>query len=86
MLIRSRVKVPLRVGYVNDQQYTKDFAGEAPHFNAFTAGTGLILGSTLFDVAYQYQWGSYTAVGGAPYNAKAHRLYASVIYRWGGIR
>ena len=86
VLIRSRVKVPLRAGYVNDQQYTKDFAGEAPHFNALTAGTGLILGSTLFDVAYQYQWGSYTAVGGAPYSAKTHRLYASVIYRWGGIR
>ena len=49
-------------------------------------GTGLIVGSTLFDVAYQYQWGSYTAVGGSPLSVKTHRLYASVIYRWGGIR
>ena len=86
VLIRSRVKVPLRAGYVNDQQYTRDFTGDAPHFNALTAGTGLIVGSTLFDVAYQYQWGSYTAVGGVPLSANTHRLYASVIYRWGGIR
>ena len=86
VLIRTKVKVPLRAGYVNDQQYTKDIAGDAPHFNALTAGTGLIVGSALFDVAYQYQWGHYTAVGGSPYTAKTHRLYASVIYRWGGIR
>jgi long-subunit fatty acid transport protein len=91
VLIRSRVKVPLRAGYVNDQQYTKDFQGDAPRFNAVTAGTGLILGSMLFDVAYQYQWGSYRAVdkltpGGIAATSHTHRFYASLIYRWGGIR
>ena len=86
VLIRSRVKVPLRAGYVNDQQYTKGFDGEAPHFNSFAVGSGLILGSTLFDVAYQYQWGDYRATSGAQVTVNTHRFYASVIYRWGGIR
>jgi long-subunit fatty acid transport protein len=91
VILGSRVKVPLRGGYVNDQQYTKDYQGEAPHFNSVTVGTGLIAGSALLDVAYQYQWGSYQAAGigvpeGIPYSAKAHRIYASLIYRWGGIR
>ncbi len=91
VVIGSRVKVPLRAGYVNDQIYTKDYQGEAPHFNAFTLGTGLIFGSTLFDLAYQYQSGSYRAVarsstGGIETSAKTHRFFASVIYRWGGIR
>lgn len=88
VLIKGRVKVPLRAGYVNDQQYTKDYQGHAPHFNAFTVGSGLIIGSTLFDLAYQYESGSYLAPGvvANPATVKTHRLYASVIYRWGGIR
>jgi long-subunit fatty acid transport protein len=93
VVLGSRVKVPLRAGYVNDQIYTKDFAGEAPHFNAVTMGTGLIAGSALFDLAYQYQWGSYLAAprdqasnAGIPTSVKTHRFYASLIYRWGGIR
>jgi long-subunit fatty acid transport protein len=92
VLLGSRVKVPLRAGYVNDQQYTKDYQGEAPHFNSVSIGTGLIAGQALFDVAYQYQWGEYRAPDaagsavGIPFSAKTHRMYASLIYRWGGIR
>jgi long-subunit fatty acid transport protein len=92
VILGSKVKVPVRAGYVNDQIYTKDYQGEAPHFNAVTAGTGLIAGSALFDIAYQYQWGSYRApdsagsAAGIPTSVKTHRFYASVIYRWGGIR
>jgi long-subunit fatty acid transport protein len=89
VLLGSRVKIPVRAGYVNDQQYTKDFQGNAPHFHSVTFGSGIIVGSALFDVAYQYQWGSYRVDGsaaGTAFSSKTHRVYASVIYRWGGIR
>jgi long-subunit fatty acid transport protein len=86
IVIGSKVKIPVRLGYVNDQIYTKDYRGKAPHFHSFTAGTGLIAGSALLDVAYQYQYGSYYAPNIIPYTAKTHRLYASLIYRWGGLR
>ena len=78
--------MPIRVGYVNDQIYTKDYRGKPPHFNSFSVGTGLIAGSALLDIAYQYQYGSYYAPNIIPYSAKTHRLYASLIYRWGGLR
>jgi hypothetical protein len=93
VILGSKVKVPLRAGYVNDQIYTKDFEGEAPHFNSVTVGTGVIAGSALLDVAYQHTWGSYRAAPrdassnvGIATAARTHRLYASLIYRWGGIR
>jgi hypothetical protein len=88
-MIRGSVKVPFRLGYVNDQQYTKDHFGKAHRFNAFTAGTGIVVGPALFDVAYQFVAGKYPAVGETgpiPYSITNHSFYASLIYRWGGIR
>jgi long-subunit fatty acid transport protein len=86
VMFKGPVKVPLRGGYVNDQQYVIDQSGQAPHFNAVTAGTGLIVGSMLLDVAYLYESGSYVDTNGAKNTARTNRLYASVIYRWGGIK
>ena len=86
IIFAGRVKVPIRAGYINEQIYTLDDRGQAPHLNSVTVGTGLIAGSALLDVAYQYQDGSYYLPGGNPFTTKTHRVFASVIYRWGGIR
>ena len=63
IIFAARVKVPVRAGYVNEQIYTLDYRGRAPHLSSFTAGTGLIAGSALLDVAYQYQQGDYLPAG-----------------------
>ena len=55
IIFAGRVKVPVRAGYINEQSYTLDYRGKAPRLNALTVGTGLIAGSVLLDVAYQYQ-------------------------------
>jgi hypothetical protein len=86
VIFAGRVKVPVRAGFVNEQIYTLDYRGKAPHLNSVTVGTGLIAGSALLDVAYQYQEGDYYLPGINYYQAKTHRFYASLIYRWGGLR
>ncbi len=86
VLIWGRLKVPLRGGYFSDAQYFRRPDGRPPRFQGWTAGTGLIIGPILLDVAYVRQSGRY--VGFANDNpdivrqsVKAHRLYVSVIYR-----
>ena len=59
VLIKGQFKVPLRAGYFNDRQITADLNGSSPHFDGFTAGAGIVLGSVLLDVAYVYEFGSY---------------------------
>jgi long-subunit fatty acid transport protein len=75
VFIRGPVKWPLRVGYFNDKQYYEAFNGP-PQFDAFTAGTGLIAGPVLFDVAYILETDRYPAV-----SISSHRLIGSVILR-----
>ena len=97
VLIKGRVKVPLRAGYFSDRQITPVAAGEAPRFNGFTVGTGLILGSLLLDVAYVREFGEYTVTAttaGAPgfdvppttttvrTTLTTNRFFASIIYRF----
>jgi long-subunit fatty acid transport protein len=100
VLIRGRLKVPLRAGYFNDRQIAPVLGGIPPRFNGFTAGTGLILGSMLFDVAWVYEFGEFSVAaeattGGEPdvpptpqpplrYAVTTNRFYASVIYRFSG--
>ena len=100
VLIRGGLKVPLRAGYFNDRQIEPVLGGNPPRFNGFTVGTGLILGSMLFDVAYVYEFGEYSvaaeATTGGEFDVpptaqaplrnalKTNRFYASVIYRFSG--
>ena len=100
VLIRGGLKVPLRAGYFNDRQIVPVPGGNPPRFNGFTVGTGLILGSMLFDVAYVYEFGEYSvaaeATAGGEFDVpptaqpplrnalKTNRFYASVIYRFSG--
>jgi long-subunit fatty acid transport protein len=100
VLIAKRVKVPLRGGYFNDRQIIPNLDGDVPRFNGFTAGTGLILGPILLDVAFVYEFGEYTvttpSAGGAEFDQPVpattqvrnslttKRFYASMIYRFRG--
>jgi long-chain fatty acid transport protein len=72
VLIRGRLKLPLRIGYFNDRQYFRALerfatlgdgsviaVGRAPRLDAVTAGAGIILGRVLLDVAYVYEHGRY---------------------------
>jgi long-subunit fatty acid transport protein len=72
VLIKGRLKVPLRAGYFNDRQIIPISGGDPPRFNGITVGTGIILGSLLVDVAYVYEFGEYylasEAAGGADFD------------------
>ncbi len=81
VVLRGRIKWPLRAGYFNDRQFFHDFSGSAPRFDGWTAGTGLILGPMLVDVAYVYEGGSYKDVDAAQVRVRSHRVFASLIYR-----
>jgi long-subunit fatty acid transport protein len=99
VLIKGALKVPLRGGYFNDRQIIPNPGGNTPRFHGFTAGTGLILGSLLLDVAYVYEFGEYLVApeagsiavtdGTSPAppvrNAlTTNRIFASIIYRFSG--
>lgn len=94
VLIGGRLKVPLRIGYFNDQQYfraIKRYAtlGDgslipvtgAPRYDALTAGAGIIIGPLLLDGAYVYEHGSYWDIQGHAVRVRSHRVFASLIYR-----
>jgi hypothetical protein len=89
VVIRSRVKVPLRAGAFLDRQLFTDASGQRPTFHGVTVGTGLIAGRLLVDFAYLYEWGSYAepaAVDAADQRSlgnslSSHRFFLSFIYR-----
>jgi len=82
VLFLGRVKLPLRAGYIREQQYTLE-QGLAPQYDGVTAGAGLVLGPVLFDAAYVHQWGKFTSEEGVN-TVKLHRALVSLIYRHGG--
>lgn len=94
VVIKSRVKWPLRLGYFADRQLFQTFNSrtalrdQTPLYNGFTAGTGLIIGRVLIDVAYVFEGGSYRdadpeADDPSPSNntVRSHRVFVSLIYR-----
>jgi len=93
VFIRGRLKLPIRVGYLNDRQYFRGVSGKmivggqtinqtaAPRFDGWTAGAGIILGRFLFDMAYVFEYGRYLDLQSTAVNDKSHRVFASVIYR-----
>lgn len=97
VVIKNRIKWPIRAGYFTDGQYFRaatglsptgqPLLGQAPTFHAFTVGTGLIVGPILFDIAYLHETGSYLSIDPVDgitllnNHVKASRIYASVIYR-----
>ena len=89
VLIKGRLKIPLRGGYFNDRQIAPA-GNDTVRFNGITAGTGLILGALQLDVAWVYEFGEYFVAAGATtappirYALTTNRVYASVIYRFSG--
>lgn len=81
VVIKSRLKVPLRAGFFRDSQFFPSLGGDAPIFDGFTVGTGLILNNVLFDVAYVYESGQYSDTSGVQNDVKFQKFYASIIYR-----
>jgi long-subunit fatty acid transport protein len=86
VVIKDRIRWPIRAGYFTDSQYFRAATGEAPTFHGFTVGTGLIVGPFLFDVAYLRETGSYLSTDPVDSsllhnNVTATRVLASVIYR-----
>ncbi len=98
VLLRGRLKIPIRAGYFNDRPInTSDVLENPPRFNGFTLGTGIIVGPVLFDLGYLYEWGeSFESGEIIPTEAAAvarpavrntvrnQRFFASFIYRFGG--
>jgi hypothetical protein len=94
VLILGSVKVPLRIGFVGDRQYFheanaigSEFTGGVPRFHGLTAGTGLLLGPLMLDVAYLHQVGDYLSISQDEtplpdrVSVRANRVYVSLIYR-----
>jgi long-subunit fatty acid transport protein len=92
VVVKGRIKWPLRVGYIADRQLFQTYdasTGESdktpPLYNGFAAGTGLVFGRLLVDVAYLFENGSYQEVDivGAPQDnhVHSHRFFVSLIYR-----
>ncbi|HEU0093362.1 MAG TPA: hypothetical protein VFS78_14695 [Vicinamibacteria bacterium] len=94
VVIGGRLKVPIRIGYFNDQQYFRAIrryatlgdgtvipVTRAPRYDALTAGAGIIIGPILLDGAYVYEHGSYLDLNGHGVRVRSHRVFASLIYR-----
>lgn len=87
VLLKRRLKWPLRVGAFTDRQYFTDASGRAPRFRGLTVGTGLITGPVMLDAAYVYEWGDYRTLSEerlVDTRVRSRRLLLSVIYRHGG--
>jgi hypothetical protein len=94
VVIRGRLRLPIRFGYFNDRQYFRSIpsyvtigggpplaTNGAPRFDALTAGAGIIIGPLLLDAAYNYEHGSYTDLDARAVVVRSHRVITSVIYR-----
>jgi long-subunit fatty acid transport protein len=81
VVIRGRLRLPLRIGYFNDRQYFRSISGHAPRFDGLTGGAGIVVGRILLDVAYVYEHGHYVDVDMHSVRVRSHRVFASLIYR-----
>lgn len=90
VLIRGRIKVPLRIGYFVDRQYFRaapsagDDTGSPPWFRGYTAGTGIAVGPVLVDAAYVLERGEFIPSGElSPVKTRFSRVFLSLTYRPG---
>lgn len=98
VIIKQRVKWPVRAGYFVDRQLFKAFddvtglRSKTPVFHGFSVGTGIIVGDVLIDVAYVYEKGTYLEADPEALpddrrlydnTVRSQRFLVSVIYRHG---
>jgi long-chain fatty acid transport protein len=88
VVIRDRVKFPIRAGFFTDNQYFSAVGGP-PRFTGVTLGLGLIVGPVLLDAAYLRETGAYTSLEASSgtsiavrSNVRLRQLLFSVIYRY----
>jgi long-subunit fatty acid transport protein len=84
VIVGDRVKIPVRAGAFSDNQYFRSASGAAPRFYGWTAGTGVIVGGVLFDVAYVHESGNYVDQQAVQNRISSYRVFASLIYRYSG--
>jgi hypothetical protein len=86
VFIFGRVKVPVRAGAFNDRQYFQASDGTPPHFTGLTAGTGIVIGPVLADVAFIRERGDYHSLDNDAANTSvsvsSSRFVGSVIFRF----
>jgi hypothetical protein len=83
VFIFGRVKVPVRAGAFSDRQYFQASDGTPPHFTGLTAGTGIVIGPVLLDVAFIKRAGRLQAdADAAAVSVDSNRLVGSVIFRF----
>lgn len=85
VIIRDRLKLPLRAGYFGETQSFRAANDEAPRYDGFTAGLGILAGPFLFDIAYLYESGNYSGPteDSGRVAVKIQRVLLSMIYRHG---
>lgn len=93
VVLRGRVRWPLRAGFFTDQQLFRsydpglDANSRSPSLYGLSAGTGIIIGRILADIAYVYEWGDYYRAPDTPeadpleVGVRSHRFFLSLIYR-----
>ena len=87
VVIREKVKFPIRAGFFTDDQYFNAVGGP-PRFTGVTFGLGVIVGPVLLDAAYLRETGSYTSLetsGDSSFpvrnDVRFRQLLFSIIYR-----
>jgi hypothetical protein len=80
VIVGPRLQIPLRAGYLSDRQLFFS-RRNAPRFNGFTAGTGIILGPVALDAAFLYERGSFTDESSSRITQTTQRVVFSLIYR-----
>ena len=86
VVIRDRVRWPIRAGYFSDRQTHRDAEGDSPRFNGATLGMGMGVGPLLLDVAFVYETGDYVDPSVFQQSLTARRVLVSLIYRHLGRR
>jgi len=84
LIIGESVVIPLRAGVFYDPEPAE---GSPDNFYGFSIGSGITYKNIVYDIAYQYRFGSdvrSTTVGNADssQNVKQHMIYMSIIYHF----
>ena len=81
VVIRDRVRWPIRAGYFTDRQTFPAADGASPWFNGATLGLGMGVGPLMLDVAFVYETGDYVDPSVFQQSLTARRVLISLIYR-----
>jgi hypothetical protein len=81
VVIRDRIRWPIRAGYFSDRQTSRDVDGDWLRFNGVTLGLGMGVGPLLLDAALVYETGDYVDPSGFEQSLNARRVLVSLIYR-----